>query len=187
MSDLSGLWGSDLVRSGLGLTEGLGLTHSSLATSSADRKEALRRVNTGDALQTGGEALQEGGALRYLSLATLLIFTVGARGSFRESVSDSPSHPIAGISYSGSSYTGLLGVSETLEAELVGGGASSDSCFLTGGAGGGTLGRVRVLVRRLRLGFLRLSMMARQDHLDDGPPARLTQQYTEGASPCIVL
>lgn len=126
--------------------------HSPFVTSSTERKEDLRWVITGEALQTGGEALQEGGGLQYLSPTTLLIFTS------RVSVSDSPSHPIAGTSYSGSSYTGLLGGSDTLEAELAGGGASSESCLLTGGAGGGTLGRVSVLDRRLRLGFLRLSM-----------------------------
>lgn len=73
-------------------------------------------------------------------------------------VSTSRSHPIAGMSYSGSSYTGLLGDSGALEVEAVGQDVSSESSFLTGGAGGGTLGRVSVLVLLLRLGFLRLSM-----------------------------
>lgn len=69
--------------------------------------------------------------------------------------SGSESKPKAGMSYSGSSYLSFSGESWL---SLVLAGASSASLGLLGGAGGGTLGRVSVLVRRLRLGFLRLSM-----------------------------
>lgn len=69
--------------------------------------------------------------------------------------SGSESKPNAGMSYSGSSYLSFRGESWLSLAPV---GPSSASLGLLGGAGGGTLGRVSVLVRRLRLGFLRLSM-----------------------------
>lgn len=70
-------------------------------------------------------------------------------------ISGSESKPKAGTSYSGSSYLTFSGEPWLSQAPT---GFSSASLGLLGGAGGGTLGRVRVLVRRLRLGFLRLSM-----------------------------
>lgn len=69
--------------------------------------------------------------------------------------SGSESKPKAGMSYSGSSYLSFSGESRL---SLAPAGPSSASLGLLGGAGGGTLGLVSVLVRRLRLGFLRLSM-----------------------------
>lgn len=73
--------------------------------------------------------------------------------------SDSESTPKAGTSYSGSSYFCWWGESCASPDDPVPAAVpSSESFGLFGGAGGGTLGLVKVLVRLFKLGFFRLSI-----------------------------